>query len=246
MTAKDSKFKYDVWPGSTVLRIFTLEEQIDWFEGILQKQVFEPAQILLEANNEDFDLAVLTILNAVPEMLAKCQGYEGRKVYLYRKGIEYIFPDWPRDTVFTEKKLFDELIYGKLRSGLAHSIFADERIRLLRDRENLCSIVISEVKIQRKPEWIYRPPTPLLSINVPEWYKQTKKRVNDYLNELRDDSELREDSNKVLRKNFQKQIILGGEQQKDTAKGCVCPQKIFCFRCAAVKFPIESLGEKSP
>lgn len=259
MTAKDSKFKYDVWPGSTVLRTFTLEEQIDWFESILQKQVFEPAQILLEAKNEDFDLAVLTILNAVPEMLAKCQGYEEmyneewpsnkkpvsdekpkpptRKAYLYRKGIEYIFPNRPRNIVFTDKELFDKLIYGKLRSGLAHSIFADERIRLLRNRENLCSVVISEVEIQRKPEWIYRPPTPLLSINVPEWYKQTKNRVNDYLNELRDDS------NKVLRKNFQKQIILGGEQQKDTAEDCVCPQKIFCFQCAAVKFPIKSLGE---
>lgn len=257
MATKDSK-KYDVWPGSPVLRTFTLEEQIDWFEGILQKHIFKPAQILLETNNEDFDLAVLAILNAVPEMLAKCQGYEemynkewpsnkkpvsGKKptlpAYLYRKGIEYIFPNRPRNIVFTDKEFFDELTYGKLRSGLAHSAFAGEKIRLLRDGENLYSIGIDRVKIQRKPEWIYRPPNPLLSINVPEWYKQTKKRVNDYLNELRDDS------NKALRKNFQKQIILGSGRQKDTVANCLCGPKGLCFRCAAVKFPIESLGEKS-
>lgn len=257
MTAKDSKFKYDVWPGSPILRMFTLEGQIDWFDGILQKQIFKPAQTLLEANNEDFDLAVLAILNAVPEMLAKCQGYEEmynkewpsdkepvsdekpkkptQKAYLYRKGIEYIFPNRPRNIVLTEKEFFDELIYGKLRSGLAHSVFAGEKIRLARDGKHLYSVGIDGVPC--KSEWVYRPPSRLLSINVPEWYKQTKKRVNDYLNELRDDS------NKDLRKNFQKQIILGSEQQKDTTTNCLCGSKRFCFQCAAVKFPIESLGE---
>lgn len=257
MATKDSK-KYDVWPGSPVLRTFTLEEQIDWFEGILQKHIFKPAQILLETNNKDFDLAVLAILNAVPEMLAKCQGYEEmynkerlsdekptneqckkpirRTAYLYRKGIEYIFPD--RDhNIFDDEKLVEELIYGKLRSGLAHSAFAGEKIQLLRDYKNLASVVIDGVPC--KSEWVYWPPNSfsLLSINVPEWYKQTKKRVNDYLNELRDDS------NKDLRKNFQKQIILGSEQQKDTTTNCLCGPKGFCFQCAAVKFPIESLGE---
>ncbi len=262
MTTEDSKFEYVVLPGSPLLRTLTLEEQIYWFEDSLQRWVFRPAQLLLDTGNKDDDYAVLAILNAVPEMLAKCQGYvelyneesfndekptgdekptcdkkPTLAVYLYRKGLEYIFPD--RDhNVFDDKELLDELIYGKLRCGLAHFAFADEKICLLRDCENLGSIGIDRAVPSHKPAWVYRPPNPLLSVNVPEWYKQTKKRVNDYLNELRDDS------NKDLRKNFQKQIILGRGQRKGTSPTiCVCGPKQFCFRCASEKFPIKSLGE---
>ena len=227
-----------------------MEQQIDWFEDSLQKWVFKPAKLLLDTENEDNDYAILAILNAVPEMLAKCQGYEktynsetfcgnrpGLTEYLYRKGIEFIFPD--RDhNVYEDDELIVKLIYGKLRCGLAHFAFADERILLSRDYKNLCSIVIDKVDISYEPEWVYMPPNPLLSVNVLEWYEQTKKRVNDYLNELRDDS------NKDLRKNFQKQIILGsGGQQKNMNPECVCGPKGFCFRCAAVKRPILELGE---
>ena len=85
---------------------------------------------------------MLAILNAVPEMLAKCQGYEQKhteepfagktprlSAYLYRKGIEYIFPQ-RHGNVFSDEELIDEMIYGNLRSGLAHFAFVSERILL--------------------------------------------------------------------------------------------------------------------
>ena len=65
--------------------------------------------------------------------------------YLYRRGIEYIFPD-RKNNVFEDEELIVDVIYGKLRCGLAHFAFAVERIPLSRNDENLCRVLIARCR----------------------------------------------------------------------------------------------------
>ena len=239
---------YNILPLSPMLRAMTFDQQIDWFEDGLHKWVFQPARVLLDIGDESFDFAVLGILNAVPEMLAKCQGYEavhqtksfsgkkpGLSEYLYRKGIEYIFPNRD-DNAFEDEVLIVELSYGKLRSGLAHFAFVGEKIYLARDKGNLSSVVISRVDLSHMPGWIYKPPAFLLSVNVPEWYAQTKKRVDDYVKDLRDPA------NADLRCKFSERITRGDALRKGAQTGCVCATKQrYCMHCASTKFPASHL-----
>ena len=248
---EDSLIPYNLLPGSPIIRTLTLDQQVYWFEESLQRWIFEPAKLLLDTGNEDVDFAVLGILNAVPEMLAKCQGYEkkysvesfsGKKprksVYLYRNGIEYIFPD--RDhNVFDGEELIDDLIYGKLRCGLAHFAFAGERIQLSRDDQNLSSVGIDCFDLGHIPEWSYCPPPLLLSLNVPDWYNQTEKRVGDYISDLRDKT------NDDLRTKFSERITQGDAPRKGSSAGCVCGKKQFCDVCASVKFPASHIDGAS-
>ena len=239
---------YNILPFSPMLRTMTLDQQIDWFEDSLQKWVFQPAKVLLDTGDESVDFAVLGILNAVPEMLAKCQGYEAvyknkwpngnkqerRSKYLYRKGIEYIFPNRD-DNIFEDKELV-KLIYGNLRNGLAHFAFVGEKIYLARDTGNLSSVIFDRANLNHMPNWDYVPPNPLLSVNVPEWYAQTKKRVCDYVSDLRDPA------NADLRCKFSERITRGDALRKGAQTGCVCATKQrYCMHCASTKFPASHL-----
>ena len=232
---ENGSFPYDLLPGSPILRTLTLEQQIEWFEESLQRRIFRPAKLMLDTGDENVDSAVLAILIAVPEMLAQLQDpNEKSSTKRYRKGIEYIFPQRAHN-VFDDEKLIRELIYGTLRCGLAHFALASESIFLSREDENLSSIVISYVDIGIKPGWTYSPPSPLLTINVPEWYAQTEKRVGDYI------SDLRNPTNDDLRSKFSERITRGDAPRKDAPTGCVCAPKCICMHCASKKFPATHL-----
>ena len=230
-------------PGSPILKTFTMNQQIYWFEDSLRRWIFKPAKLLLDTGISDVDFAVLGILNAVPELLAKCQGYEktyinetfvgknpGISEYLYRKGIEYIFPDRD-DNVFEDEELIVDLIYGTLRCGLAHFAFASERIFLSRADKNLSSIGIDYVDVGTMPGWTYFPPSLLILINVPEWYKQTEMRIGNYISDLRDPT------NDDLRSKFSERITRGDTPRKGEPTGCMCHGNQFCVTCALEKFP---------
>ena len=209
---EDRSVKLTPVPGSPILGNLSLDEQITWFDDSLQRWTFNPALRLLQTENPDVDFAVLTILNSIPEMLAKYQGFEksytdkasGLTAYLYRKGIEYIFPD--RDhNVFTDKEMITDLMYGQLRSGIAHSTFTGGRILISRDYENLSSILFDGA-FGRRGNGLPKTLPLFLSVNVPEWYKQTKERVDDYINDLRDFDDLAKDE---LRQNFSERLTRG-------------------------------------
>lgn len=252
---------YNLLPGSPLLRTLTLDQQIYWFEESLQKWIFEPAKLLLDTGNKSVDFAVLGILNAVPEMLAKCQGHEQTfqqvlaqwnankqlanakstaqlknqkkpklSSFLYRKGIEYIFPD-REDNIFDDDELIDELIYGKLRCGLAHFGFVGEKILLTRGQGNLCSILIDAVNMGHMPGWTYLPPSCLLSIDVPVWYEQIEKRMGDYIRDLQNSA------NRDIRSRFSERITRSDVPRQGTPTDCMCSNTRLCERCADKKFP---------
>ena len=242
---------YNVLPGSPLLRTLTLDRQINWFEESMQRWIFKPAKLLLDTADIDADYAVLAILNAVPELLAKCQGYEqtyqsatftgkppGLSAYLYRKGIEYVFPE-RGDNVFDEDELFDDLIYGKLRCGLAHFAFVGERILLSRGTGNFHSVVIDAVDSGHLPNMTYFPQPCLLTVDVPVWYERMKKRVSDYISDLRNETSV------DLRCNFSERITRSDVPRKDTATGCVCGPTRFCINCAEMKFPATHIDAQS-
>ncbi len=242
-----SRIPYNVMPGSPLLRTYTLDKQIEWFEESLQRWIFQPAKLLLDIGDANNDYAVLAILNAVPEMLAKCQGYEqtyqnevftgkrpGQSAYLYRKGIEYLFPQ-RGDNVFEDDEMIDDLIYGKLRCGLAHFAFVGEKILLTRDSGNFDSIIIDAVHISHLPRWTYSPPACLLSIDVTVWYDQIQMRVGDYI------SDLRNQSNRDLRSKFSDRVTRSDAPRKGAPTGCVCGPNRFCTNCADSKFPATHL-----
>ena len=231
MADQNSSHEYVVWPGSPILKTFDIDQQIDWFECYIDRWIFEPARSLLATNNSDFDLAVLAILNSIPDMLAQLQGFSNESVVnRYRRGIKYIFPD--RDhNVFEDNELIKELMYGRLRCGLAHFVFVGEAILLTRSSENLSSIVIGKVDLGHMPGCSYFPPAPLVSVNVPEWYEQTEKRVGDYIKDLRDSTKI------AYRSKFSERITQGDTPPSGTPSDCVCNAKTFCVVCANVKFP---------
>ena len=231
MTEQNSRHEYVVWPGSPLLKTYNIDQQIDWFEGYIDRWIFEPARSLLATNNTDFDPAVLAILNSIPDMLAQLQGFGNESaVSRYRRGIEYIFPN--RDhNVFDDDELIKELLYGRLRCGLAHFAFVGERILITRCSDNLSSILIEQVDLGHMPGWSYDPPPLLAAVNVPEWYEQTEKRVGDYIKDLRDSTKTAD------RSKFSERITQGDTPPSGTPSGCVCNAMTFCVVCANVKFP---------
>ena len=238
MTVDDTMLEYVVLPGSPALRTLTLEGQIKRFEDTLRSRIFQPVHILLSTNNPDVDIAALAILNAIPEMLAQLQGYANESpTDHYRRGIEYIFPQRGHN-VFDENELIQELMYGKLRSGIAHFAFVGERILLARDKENLSTIIIDKVDLGHMPGWTYFPPC-MLSVNVPEWYAQIKKRVGDYISDLRDPT------NDDLRSKFSERITRGDAPRKGEPTDCMCGPTRFCVRCADVKLPNSHIDARS-
>ena len=191
------------------LQIKETDVLIDCFEDRVCRWIFKPAKILLAQKLEkkpgekdpDVDFAVLTILNAIPEMLAQFQGHQSNKrntEYLYKQGLLYIFPKLKNHP---HEESIATLLYHKLRNAIAHMGLTDPGIIL--ERETKCPITLCCGNGDKL----------VVIINVPKWYKQTEKRVDDYLNELRDDS------NKNLRCKFRERM------EKDELKNhplCLC------------------------
>lgn len=170
--------------GSPGLANLCLHEQINYFEDRVKRWILKPCTVLLDADNPDWDFAVLTILNAIPEMLAQYRGCEGNKLDLYRQGFKYIFGKEP--------DFIPDHLYGKLRSAIAHTSQTGEGITVSRERQNLAWPIC------------YRQGLYTVVINVPEWYTKTKERLVDYIKELRDF----EDSDKdELRAAFSQRIV---------------------------------------
>lgn len=179
------------------LQIKDDKELIDCFEDRVHRWILKPAEILLETERDcgeeepDVDFAVLAILNAVPEMLAqlqgyKDQGYEDEK--LYEQGILYIFPALRNHTHKT--KIVEKLLYGKLRSGIAHMGLTGMGILLERETEDPITPCYG------------RGNEVVVIVNVPKWYEQIKERVDGYISELRDP----DPSKDALRQKFRKRM----------------------------------------
>jgi len=176
------------------LKIEDMDKLIDCFKDRVDRWIFKPAEILLEQKLEekpeekdpDVDFAILAILNAVPEMLAQyLQGHNKRGKPVYKKGLQYIFPQLK---AYQHKKLIMNLLFGSLRSKIAHVGLTNPPILLERKiKDAIIPCHGRENKI-------------VVIINVPEWYDQTKKRVNDYI------CKLRNESNTDLRCKFRKRI----------------------------------------
>ena len=170
--------------GSPDLAKLSLHKQIDYFEDRLHRWTLGPCAALLESNNPDWDFAVLTILNAIPELIAQYQGKTGNKLDLYQFGFEYIFA--------TGATFVSEHLYGKLRSAIAHAALTGEGITLSRDRPNLSMPI----------NWSQRLVT--IVINVPEWYAKITERLADYIRDLRDIDDSNKDN---LRVAFSQRIV---------------------------------------
>ncbi len=143
---------------------------------------------------------------------------------------EFCFPNRD-DNVFDDDELIDDLIYGKLRCGLAHFAFVGERILLTRGQGNLCSILISKVNMGHMRGWTYFPPSCLLSVDVLIWYEQIEKRMRDYI------CDLRNSSNKSMRSTFSERITRNDVRPSGTATGCMCNNTKLCEHCVDLKFP---------
>jgi len=182
----DAVFRLPTVPvlGSPDLANLSLNQQIDYFEDRIYRWTLGPCAALLDANNPDWDFAVLTILNAIPELIAQYHGRVGNKIDLYQHGFEYVFGPG--------MEFFSERLYGKLRSAIAHASLTGEGITLSRDRRNL-SLPIN---------WTQRLVT--IVINVPEWYSKTRERLEDYISDLRDFGDSEKDD---LRVAFSQRII---------------------------------------
>ena len=247
MKKERSMEKFYILPHSPILRTATLDQQIYWFEKSLQKWIFEPAKLLLDTGDESFDIAILSILNAVPELLAKCQGYEktyinesieskrpSKSEYLYGKGIEYIFKDLG-ENVFTDDELI-KLLYVNLRCELAHFAYIGEKIYLTRNKENLSSFII-KIPLDHIPGgWTYHPSPPLVSINVLQWFSKTNKRVGDYINDLQNPA------NADCRLTFSEHITCINSLKDNSSTGCICNDTQLCVNCALEKFPDSHLS----
>ena len=174
---------------------------IDCFEDRVCRWIFKPAKILLKTERDcgeeepDVDFAVLTILNALPEMLAQFQGYEYNytgdpkhlKKYLYEQGLQYIFPWLKNDK---HKKSIMKRLYGKLRNAIAHMGLTSTGIILERGIKD--PIILCQGRDNKL----------VVIVNVPKWHEQTKKRVKDYISELRDP----DPSKDALRQKFRKRM----------------------------------------
>lgn len=170
--------------GSPSLADLSLNEQINYFEDKVNRWILEPCAVLLKADNPDWDFAVLTILNAVPEMIAQYQGCIGEKKNLYKTGFEYIFGE--------EIDFIPNHLYAHLRSAISHTALTGEGITLSRERQNLAWPICRSKSLYT------------VVINVPEWYSKTRDRLTDYIEELRDF----EDSDKdELRNAFSQRIV---------------------------------------
>ncbi len=170
--------------GSPSLSGQSLSEQINIFENRVQKWILEPCEALLAAENPEWDFAVLTILNAIPEMIAQYRGCNGNKLDLYGQGFEYIFGKEP--------DFIPNHLYGKLRSAIAHTAQTGEGITVSRERQNLAWPID------------YNQGLYAVVINVPEWYSKTSERLADYIEELRDVEYSDKDE---LRVAFSKRIV---------------------------------------
>lgn len=185
-------------PGDPVLSQLSIDEQINWFEAAIKKWIFDPVELLLETKqpngdpNPDVDIAILNILNALPEMLGQYQTgkQEGE---LYKHGFLYIFSSKQR---LWMPKIVDQL-WNDLRSALAHTLFMGKGVILDRKRPNLSHAVTNHPQNSNF----------VVFINAPEWHEQTKKRVGDYINELRDVSK------KELRQNFSDRIVASNSKK---------------------------------
>jgi len=187
------------------------------------EQTFQQVQAQRNANRQSG--------NATSNSQLKNQKKPQLSTFLYRKGIEYIFPDRD-DNIFDEDELMDDLLYGKLRCGLAHFAFVGERILLTRGQGNLHSILIDAVNMSHMPGWTYFPPSScLLSVDVPFWYEQIQKRIGDYI------CDLRESTNTDLHSTFSERITRSDVPRKYMPTDCMCNSTRLCERCAEQKFP---------
>ncbi len=185
------------------LKIKDMDELIDCFEDRVCRWILKPARVLLKQNtpcgekDPDVDFAVLAILNAVPEMLAQFQGCEEDykdnkkhlKKYLYEQGLQYIFPKLKNNKY---KKRIMKRLYGSLRNAISHMGLTSPPILLERKTKDPITLCCGRANKL------------VVIINVPKWYKQTKKRIKNYICELRDPDPSKDDLRRKFRERMER------------------------------------------
>lgn len=153
-----------------------VNQQILLFEKRVHTWILDYAKMLLNENNAGF--AILIILNAIPEMLAQFRGHVGSVEELYREGLLYIFPEIQGEH---EDFIINEL-YSHKRNAIAHMGFTSSNIILNGQHPNLTLCNLNE--------------NTFIILNPVEWYNQVNKMFEQYIIELKDNS------NKELRDKF--------------------------------------------
>ena len=188
-------------PGSPLYARLSIDKQIDFFEYCVRHTILAPVEALLEKQEPLFDLAVLAVLNAIPEMLAQYQGATGDKPALYKHGLQYIFQDTLEKTITNVGEEIEKLLYINLRSAVAHSFFTGERVKISPGDPNLTAFLY---EFPEKDPTTHLPRGLLVnSINAREWYGKIKNALISYIADLRDESKI------DLRNKFQQRIQSG-------------------------------------
>jgi len=148
-------------------------------------------QCLKEIKHSGF--AVLSIVFSYFEMIAKYQdGYvqDSKSKQYFKEGVYSVFPDLRRHPMATVDKLLD-LLYHGVRCGLFHTGITDPRIMLTGETN-------AAVIFKRQP--------PRLIINPHLLVPELKAHFERY------ERQLRQVSNSVLRKNFEKRFDFDSSQ----------------------------------
>ncbi len=150
---------------------YPVEEQIDAFARLYKLWILEYANRLAEMPNSGF--AVLTLLNAYPEMVAQLHGIHVSKPELFRAGILMIFPEIRGEY---EDDICDHL-YAYLRSGLAHMGLTSFNI-----------ILNGDIPVPIQPGTLRG--ALAIIINPNEWLKRIEAHFESYINTLKNVDEI--------------------------------------------------------
>ncbi len=163
----------------------SMDELINAFENSYLQWILRFADHIIDTNGSGF--AVLTLMNAYPEMIAQLHGISGKKPDLFQQGMLMIFPELKANK---DEGVICTHLYSYLRNGLAHMSLTGFNIILT--------------------ESIPNPLTPgeymgslAIAINPRAWLNRIKSHFNLYI------SELRNEENEVLRMKFVKRMSEG-------------------------------------
>jgi hypothetical protein len=163
----------------------SVDEQIQAFENMYTVWILPFAQKLVEMPDSGF--AVLTLLNAYPDMIAQLHGKSRKFEDRYKAGLLLVFPE----IADRETDRICNHLYAYLRSGLAHMSFTSVGIMLSED-------FLDPIVIRSVPNGL------LLIINPRSWFERIKRHFTDYISELRkpENHQLRQAFSQRFSKSF--------------------------------------------
>ena len=163
------------YPGG--MTTLSIDQQIDAFEKRYKIWFLDIAQNLV--NTPDSGFAVLTILNAYPELFAQLNGYQGDKLALFQQGTANIFPDiYYR--FYPDGDLITKHLYSYMRNSLAHMSFTGN------------DVILSE-NFPAPLEVLGRNGIRVVCVNPRKWYERIQFHFERYIEALKnpDNADLR-------------------------------------------------------